>query len=103
MLRFAMFSLAVLGLGALRAGAAEKAIPPGGPPGTWYFNGNGARLTIVISKGAKPGTFAGRARPEGEGPQTLDRVSWDATTRRLEFRRVGKGWWQWYRGTLVEG
>jgi hypothetical protein len=35
--------------------------------------------------------------------ERLDNISWDAAARRIEFRRNGMGFWQWHRGSVVEG
>ncbi len=103
MFRFAFFCLVGMGSGCLCALATNNIIEPGGPIGTWYLNGAGKHFTVVIRKGTDAGTFAGTVATQGEGPQTLDQVTWDRSARRLEFRRAGKGWWQWHRGSLVEG
>jgi dienelactone hydrolase len=73
----------------------------GGPVGTWYLDADGSRLTAAIRKEA--GGYRGTLLNESGAEEQLDQIHWDASTRRLEFRRHGKGFWQWYRGTVVEG
>lgn len=74
-----------------------------GPLGTWYLNANNSRLTATIRAGARPDTYAGTLTNEAGGSEALDQISWDAASRQLEFRRNGGGFWQWYRGGVVEG
>ena len=72
-----------------------------GPLGTWYLYADGLRLTATIRKDA--GAYRGALLNESGVEEQLDQIRWDASTRRLEFRRHGKSFWQWYRGTVVAG
>ena len=84
-------------------GALPAAADSSSPLGTWYLSANNFRLTVSIGNGAQAGTFQGTLTNENGGIEQLDNITWDATARRLEFRRNGNGFWQWYRGTVVEG
>jgi acetyl esterase/lipase len=90
--------------------ALALAVPPpvgaqdsSGPVGTWYLRSNQSPVTATISAGKTPGSYHGTLIDENGVTQKLDQIHWDAKNRRLEFRRTGNGWWQWYRGTIVEG
>jgi len=72
-----------------------------GPLGTWYLNADGVRLTATIRRDA--GGYQGTLRNESGVEEQLDQIRWNAPARTLEFRRRGQGFWQWYRGTVVEG
>lgn len=67
------------------------------PIGTWYLTANDSRLAARISASG-----AGFTATLDTG-EAVDNVAWDETASVLEFRRIGAGWWQWYRATLVEG
>src|SRR5713101_1480414 len=62
-----------------------------GPLGTWYMNANSYYVTVTISPGSVPETYEGTLINESGGSEPLDNISWDASTRRLEFRRNGRG------------
>src|SRR4051812_1114285 len=72
-----------------------------GPLGTWYLRSGQSPVSAAIS--GVPGKYQGTFIDEKGVTQMLDEMRWDAKERRLEFRRAGNGWWQWYRGTVVEG
>lgn len=73
------------------------------PLGTWYLNANGARMSVMISRGPRAGTFPGSLIREDGGRKKLDAISWEASSGRLEFRFRAAGLRQWFRGTIVEG
>jgi dienelactone hydrolase len=72
------------------------------PIGQWYLNANGFALSVNISS-PLPGVYSGTIINESGGTETVDNITWDASTRLLKLRRVGTGFWQWYAGTIVEG
>lgn len=74
-----------------------------GPAGTWQLASNGYPLTATLVAGSQSGAYQGALINENGGSEQLDNIAWDATARRLEFRRNGNGFWQWYRGVVVEG
>ncbi len=90
------FLLLILLPGTAAAADASNAV------GTWCLNGNSHRLTLTIS-GPPAGPFTGSLTNENGGSETMDNITWDPAARRLEFRRIGSGFWQWYRGSIVEG
>jgi len=95
--RCALVVVLVFSWGALRASATDTS----GPVGTWFLNANNQHLTVTIEsrvQGVLDGTWTANGRPEA-----LDRITWNAARRRLEFRRVAGGFWEWYRGSIVEG
>ena len=81
------------------------------PFGTWFFNAdyrggfNPHRfwLTVTITGEQTFDQFIDGTIDANGTPELLDSLSWDAGTGKLEFRRVGDGFWQWYSGTVVEG
>jgi dienelactone hydrolase len=81
-----------------RAMAADTS----GPAGTWYLNANSFHTTLTIFSPAV-GSLTGSLVNERGITEAVDNISWDLGSRRLEFRRNGDGFWQWYRGTIVEG
>lgn len=86
--------------GAPQVGVTQASIlqDTSGPIGTWFLVGNGYRLklTIAQSGGGYSGTLDGAAIPSAD-------ITWNASTRILEFRRPGSGWHQWYRLEVTEG
>lgn len=87
------------GLAFARVTAAADA---SGPLGTWYLNGNNSRVTLTIN-GAVAGPFTAVVINENGGSEPVDSITWAAPSRQLEFRRNGSGFWQWYRGRIVQG
>jgi hypothetical protein len=83
-------------------GSAGVSRGPGGPVGTWYLRSNRSPVTLTIEDSGS-GKYKGSLIDENGAYEKIDHISWDSAARRLEFRRIGKGWWQWYRGTVVEG
>jgi len=88
----------------------SRQVDSSGPVGRWYMAagwGNvranpATRLTVDISE-TKHGEYTGTLSAEGAEQQQIDSISWEPSTRLLQFRRVGVKWWQWFRGTVVEG
>jgi dienelactone hydrolase len=74
-----------------------------GPLGTWYLTANHFHLTVTIATGTQLDSYLGAILHEDGSSEPLDHIRWDNTTRRLEFRRNGSGFWQWYRCYVVEG
>jgi dienelactone hydrolase len=79
------------------------------PVGIWYLNvnyrggHNNFFLTATITGDPVSGSYQGELINEHEKVEILDNISWNAGTGLLEFRRNGHGFWDWYRGTVVEG
>ena len=93
--------LAILALCLLFCSGRVLAEDTSNPIGTWYLNANNIRLTLTIT-GAAGGPYGGSLVNESGVAEQVDSVDWNAAGHRLEFRRIGSGWWQWYRGTVVE-
>jgi len=95
--------------GTRTAGAANTAAPEVPAIGTWYLNANylgdtnNFFLTATITGGSAPGVYQGTLINEHGTVEILDNITWDDSGGQLEFRRNGQGFWQWYRGTVVEG
>src|SRR5581483_10108988 len=81
------------------------------PFGTWFFHadyGGGLNphsfwLTVTITGQQTENQFIDGTIDANGISELLDSLSWDVATGTLEFRRVGNGFSQWYRGTVVEG
>jgi dienelactone hydrolase len=73
-----------------------------GATGTWYLNANNLRLTLTVSEGPQ-GPLTGTVVNENGSADSVDEITWDQRTGRLEFRHNSGGLWQWYRGDVVEG
>jgi acetyl esterase/lipase len=73
-----------------------------GPIGQWYLNANGSRLTVTISS-PLPSLYIGALINDQGGTEVLDNISWNSSSRLLQFRRIGAGFWEWYYGSVVEG
>jgi dienelactone hydrolase len=72
------------------------------PAGRWYINTGSERLTWRFEN--QNGVYQGvRLNDQGAVSERFDNISWNPATRTLEFRRNGAGFWQWYRGKIVEG
>lgn len=72
------------------------------PAGRWYINTGNERLIWRFEN--QNGVYqAVRLDEQGALIERFDNLSWNAATRTLEFRRNGAGFWQWYRGKIVEG
>ena len=85
------------------AGFARPNPDASGPAGTWYIDANDTRATIVIVSSADGRAFAGTLTDASGDTGSLDNVSWDASTRHIEFRaRLGATTF-WGRGTIAEG
>ncbi len=70
--------------------------------GRWYINTGSERLTWRFEN--QNGVYQGvRLDEQGAILERFDNISWNPATRTLEFRRNGAGFWQWYRGKIVEG
>lgn len=78
--------------------ASVAAAGTSGPIGTWYVVANALRLTIVIAD-AGAGAYRGTLSGDGGGSGNLANITWDASSRLLEFQSGT----QWYRGTIVQG
>lgn len=74
-----------------------------GPLGTWYLNVDGSSCVVTIADGAPPRSYRGTLLSEGGATEQLDQIRWDPSARSVEFRRHGQGFWEWYRGRVVEG
>src|SRR2546426_1065773 len=69
------------------------------PSGQWYVTADGHRLEVTFDP---VGTgYHGVLVNENGGTEPVDDISWNAPNRFLEFRRVGNGFWQWYRGAIA--
>ena len=98
-LRTAFFLLLQTGL-ICSAGFAQSDTST--PAGRWYINSGGERLTWRFEN--QNGVYQGmRLNEQGAIIERFDNISWNPATRTLEFRRNGAGFWQWYRGKIVEG
>lgn len=82
--------------------AAVAQTDSSGPTGRWYFNANHHALTVRISS-PSPGVYRGTLISDTGGAESVDKISWDRAVRTLKFRRVGKNFWEWYSGKVVEG
>ena len=82
------------------AGAAQA--DQSGPPGHWYLNCNGHAVSANISTRANR-TYTGTLIDENGSTELLDAITWDASSRLLQFRRNRVHLWQWYSGSVVEG
>ncbi len=72
------------------------------PAGTWYMNAQTDRSIFQFER--VNGAWRGASLSEaGKTTERLDNITWNQAARTLEFCRIGAGYWQWYRGTLVEG
>ncbi|NOT60232.1 MAG: hypothetical protein HOP19_08400, partial [Acidobacteria bacterium] len=72
------------------------------PGGRWYMNASTTRMIFRFEKVS--GTWRGSSiDDQGKTLERIENVTWDSKTRTLEFLRIGSGYWQWYRGTIVEG
>jgi dienelactone hydrolase len=83
---------------------------PHDPLGTWYLNvdyrGGMNKNSILLTATITGGDFMSGQLININGQETLeilDNFSWDAGTGLLEFLRNGHDFWEWYRGTVVEG
>ena len=92
----ATLTVAVFGLTTLAL--AESS----GPTGQWYLRANGYALSASITSPSS-GTYTGTLINDAGGAELLDSIAWDASSRTLQFRRNGSGFWQWYFGKVVEG
>src|SRR5262249_55766361 len=72
-----------------------------GPAGTWYLVANTFRLELRIDSAYK--SYPATISNEGAAEEPVDAVTWDPTTRWLEFRRNGAGFFQWYRVCIAYG
>lgn len=72
------------------------------PAGRWYMNSLSTRMIFrfELVNGAWRGASID---DQGKTLERLENIVWDKKTRALEFTRIGSGYWQWYRGTIVEG
>ncbi|MHB8627251.1 MAG: acetylxylan esterase family protein [Aggregatilineales bacterium] len=71
--------------------------------GLWYLNADTARITVSITGNGSPDAYSGVCVDENGDSQIVDHIVWDSSTRTLEFRRAGIGFWQWYRGVVQDG
>ena len=75
-----------------------------GPAGTWYLDANDARFTLMIATGADAHSFTGTLTDSTGATTPVDNISWDAASRRIEFRvNGGSGSSYWCRATIAEG
>ncbi|MGZ8216250.1 twin-arginine translocation signal domain-containing protein [Methylomagnum sp.] len=70
----------------------------GSPLGNWQVLANRSNLEIQITRDAA-GNLVGSAIYAG-GFEKLDNIAWDSAGGWLSFRRIGSGFWQWYRGKI---
>ncbi len=71
--------------------------------GIWYVNANGFRLDLRFTP-RSDGSYEGvRLTENGNIQETFDSVSWNPSTRTIEWRRNIPGLTQWYRAKIVEG
>ncbi len=70
--------------------------------GVWYFNADTTRIEVSITGDASDG-YSGQCIDENGTSQSIDNIMWNSTAQRLEFRRSGNGFWQWYRGVVQDG
>lgn len=82
--------------------AAPARADGSGPTGQWYLNSNGDAVSASIST-ISSGVYTGTLVNENGGTELLDRITWDGSSRLLQFRRNGAGFWEWYSGRVVEG
>lgn len=93
----------VEGAGSCAGDAMDVTLLPdaSSPAGTWHMRANGARFTATIEE--VQGGYTGTSQDEEGGSQALDSITWDPTTRWLEFRRSGASSVQWHRVRIAEG
>lgn len=74
-----------------------------GLEGTWYVSTPDTRAGVTFSWDQSSGQFSGRFDVEGKDQvsDAVDSVQW--ASHSLSFRRVGNGFWEWYRGTVEMG
>lgn len=78
-------------------GEKEPSAPPTTTPiGEWTGQSNNYPFAVSIAK-----TQSGYSVTITTGGGTVDSVSFNAESRVLVFRRIGGGWWQWYRVTIT--
>ena len=73
-----------------------------GATGQWYLNAEGADISLNISS-PSPGIYTGTIINENGGTEAADNISWNSSSRTLQFRRVGAGFWEWFSGGVIEG
>ena len=104
-LRLAILSGALLALLCVGGNAQPLNAEPvdkSNPAGRWYLNAQSTRMIFRFER--VDGVWRGTSIDEqGKTLERLDYITWDNKTRALEFLRTGAGYWQWYRGKIVEG
>jgi hypothetical protein len=68
----------------------------------WYLSAPGLRATVKLSRDSAelaPGLFV--VEGDSSVSDAVDSVQRDSSS--LSFRRIGNGFWEWYRGTVVMG
>jgi hypothetical protein len=71
------------------------------PAGTWYLRANGFRLELNLT--FANGAWSGTIKNEGGANEPVSNITWDPSSRFLDLRRDGPGFFPWYRASVTFG